>query len=69
MQGGGACAALVIPDAGTDIRVARRRHHNTMIQSFRAQVLIRKKHHEHKQAGGGKKLDCRMQQICNKFFL
>ena len=37
-----------------------------MNQGFSAQALTRKTHHKHKQAGGAKKVDCKMQQTCNR---
>ena len=36
-----------------------------MNQRLSAQVLASKHHHQHKQASGTKKLECKMQQTCN----
>ncbi len=55
-----------------------RRSHNTMQQDFRAQALtsivgatlaVALVEHESKQASSAKKVDCRMQQICNRSLL
>ena len=40
-----------------------------MNHDLSTQALTSKTHHEYKQAGGEKKLECKMQQTCNIYLL